>query len=99
MERAAGIMRGIDLKTLSRFISYFHRLLWLIRCDHVLAHVMGAKRLSRSDATTGQRSLVLGILMAVYRGQFSLTCAGEGKDRHGRQDCPHRLPVHAVPHT
>jgi MFS family permease len=68
---------------------YFHRLLRLLANDHaVRPHADGDKRLSRRGRDGGPvRSLVLGILLAIYPlGQFlGSPVLGALSDRYGRK--------------
>jgi hypothetical protein len=62
--------------------------LWLLADDHaVRPHADGANGFLAADATTGQRSLLLGILLAVYPlGQFlGSPVLGALSDRYGRK--------------
>ena len=82
-------MRGIDLKTLLPL----YLVIFTGFCGYSLMitlfvpMLMGANGFLASDATTGQRSLVLGILLAVYPlGQFlGSPVLGALSDRYGRK--------------
>ena len=82
-------MRGIDLKTLLPL----YLVIFTGFCGYSLMitlfvpMLMGANGFLAADATTGQRSLVLGILLAVYPlGQFlGSPVLGALSDRYGRK--------------